>query len=165
MWVVTVNCFLPQYAMNVTGSSQLHVPDGRKTPRVKCKRTIYICDQQWVIQDLRYIHTALFVKRMWLYKLSFYCWSMKWISNTKPTMVIWVQYWYKFCSFKGWRWDIKLYLSLTCNMPAFRWNVLALKEMSFMKWGERGCKPYPQRTSYWTDNCTDYDPKLCRKIN
>ena len=27
MWVGTVNCFLPQYAMAVTGSSQLHILD------------------------------------------------------------------------------------------------------------------------------------------
>ena len=31
MWVDTVNCVLPQYAiMAVTGSSQLHIPDGHK---------------------------------------------------------------------------------------------------------------------------------------
>ena len=30
MWVGTVNCFLPQYAVAVTGSSQLHIPDGHK---------------------------------------------------------------------------------------------------------------------------------------
>ena len=34
MWVGAVNCFLPQFTMGVTISSQLHIPDGRKTSSV-----------------------------------------------------------------------------------------------------------------------------------